>query len=489
MKNQDVGSNIPIFCFVSFIFSLLSGPVTVASVPAFPGAEGAGAVTAGGRGGTVIAVVNLNDTGPGSLRQAVEAEGPRIVIFRISGIITLESPLTISHPYITIAGQTAPGDGICIRGQTTEVNTHDVILRYLRFRRGNLKDRNDGLGGHPEKNIIVDHCSASWGLDENLSMYRYMKQMPDGSRKKMPTEHLTIQWCISSEALDLNNHAFGATWGGKNCSFHHNLFACNTGRNPSIGWGDHFDFRNNVLFNWRHRTVDGGDASSKVNIVANYYKPGPATNEGDIRCRICKPQHLDMYSEAQRDGKWYVADNFVEGFPAITADNWAGGVQFDNESDKSREEIEALIKKVRASEPAPAVPITQQTAEEAYQLVLAQAGATLPKRDAVDERIIEIVLTGKPTYENGIIDIPQDVGGWPEYNTSPAPADSDQDGMPDVWEEKFGLKPDNPADGPMDSDKDGYTNVEEWLNNTDPAEYIDYRKPENNKSTLSANIN
>ena len=173
--------------------TLMAGSAVSISIPAFPGVEGAGASTPGGRSGTVIAVTNLNDSGPGSLRQAVETEGPRIVIFRISGIITLESPLTIVRPYITIAGQTAPGDGICIRGQTTEVNTHDVILRYLRFRRGNLKDRNDGLGGHPEKNIIVDHCSASWGLDENLSMYRYMKQMPDGSRKKMPTENLTIQ--------------------------------------------------------------------------------------------------------------------------------------------------------------------------------------------------------------------------------------------------------------------------------------------------------
>jgi pectate lyase len=267
-----------------------TGILVKAAIPSFPGAEGAGAFTPGGRGGKVFEVTNLNDSGPGSLRQAIEARGPRIVIFRISGIITLEKLLTISNPYITIAGQTAPGDGICIRGQTTEINTHNVVLRYLRFRRGNIKDRNDGLGGYPVGNIIVDHCSASWGLDENLSLYRYMKKMPGSPDKKMPVENMTIQWCISSEALDLNNHAFGATWGGKNCSFHHNLFACNTGRIPSIGWGDHFDFRNNVLFNWRHRTVDGGDASSMVNIVANYYKPGPAVNEGAIRYRICRPQ-------------------------------------------------------------------------------------------------------------------------------------------------------------------------------------------------------
>jgi len=445
-----------------------------APIPAFPGAEGAGAFTLGGRGGKVFEVTSLSDGGPGSLRKAIEAEGPRIVIFRVSGIITLERALTISNPYITIAGQTAPGDGICVRGQTTEINTHDVVLRFLRFRRGNIKDRNAALGGYPIGNIIVDHCSASWGLEENLSLYRYMKKMPDGSQKKTPVENITIQWCISSEALDLNNHAFGATWGGKNCSFHHNLFACNTGRNPSIGWGDHFDFRNNVLFNWRHRTVDRGDASSMVNIVANYYKPGPAVNAGAVRYCICRPQHLDMYSEAQRDGKWYVAENFVVGHPKVTSDNWADGVQFDD--DPSKAEIQALIKKVRATTPASAVPITQHSAEQAYELVLAQAGATLPERDPVDKRIINMVRIGKPTFGNGIIDTPSNVGGWPEYNSAPAPIDSDHDGMPDAWEKKFGLKWNDPSDGPQDADMDGYTNVEEWLNNTDPTLFVDYRK-------------
>ncbi|UCG46570.1 MAG: hypothetical protein JSU94_13810 [Phycisphaerales bacterium] len=453
------------------------------AVPAFPGAEGAGAFTPGGRGGKVLEVTNLNDAGPGSLRDAAGSEGPRIIVFRTSGIITLAAPLEISNPYVTIAGQTAPGDGICIRGHTTEINTHDVVIRYLRFRRGNIKDRNDALGGYPQGNIIVDHCSASWGLDENLSLYRYMKKMPDGSSKKMPTENLTIQWCISSEALDLNNHAFGATWGGKNCSFHHNLFACNTGRNPSIGWGDHFDFRNNVLFNWRHRTVDGGDASSMVNIVANYYKPGPAVNEGPVRYRICRPQHLDMHSEAEREGKWYVADNVVIGSPEVTADNWAGGVQFDDAD--TQNQIRALIKRVRAYTPCLAPPVTRQRAEKAYELVLAGAGAVLPRRDPVDTRIINIVRTGKPTHGDGIIDTPQDVGGWPEYKSAPPPADADHDGMPDAWEKRFKLRWDNPSDGVKDPDRDGYTNVEEWLNGTNPREYIDYRKPENNKNTLS----
>lgn len=453
---------------------------------AFPGAEGFGAFTPGGRGGKIIEVTSLNDSGPGSLREAVEADGPRIIVFRVSGLITLEKPLSISNPYVTIAGQTAPGDGICIRGQTTQINTHDVVIRYLRFRRGNLQDRDDALGGYPVRNIMVDHCSASWGLDENLSLYRYKKKMPDGKEKKTPVENLTIQWCISSEALDLNNHAFGATWGGKNCSFHHNLFACNTGRNPSIGWGDGFDFRNNVLFNWRHRTIDGGDGSSNVNVVANYFKPGPAARPGRIRYRICMPQHLDRFWEADRVGKYYVADNFVVGNADVTADNWNGGVQF--EDIKSQEQLNALIEKVRSLTPIPAPLITQQSAQAAYELALADAGAALPKRDPVDERIIESVRSGKVTFRSGIIMTPNDVGGWPEYNSAPAPTDSDHDGMPDEWEKKFGLNPKDSSDGPADSDKDGYTNVEERLNGTDPTRFIDYSKPQNNINTLAPSV-
>src|SRR5262245_51028754 len=179
-------------------------PARLPGLPAFPGAEGGGAFTPGGRGGRVIAVTNLDDSGPGSFRAACEAEGPRTVVFRVAGVIEIKTPVKINHPYITIAGQSAPGDGVCVRGHTTEVNTHDVIIRYMRFRRGNLKSRDDALGGNPKKDVIVDHVSASWGLDENLSMYRHMEKDPAGGPdKKLPTENLTIQWCISSEALDL----------------------------------------------------------------------------------------------------------------------------------------------------------------------------------------------------------------------------------------------------------------------------------------------
>jgi hypothetical protein len=455
-------------------------------IPAFPGAEGAGAFTPGGRGGKVFLVKNLNDSGPGSLREAVEAKGPRMVLFRVAGIIHLETPLTIKHPFITIAGQSAPGDGICIRNHTFEINTHDVVLRYLRFRRGNLKVRDDALGGHPIGNVIVDHVSASWGLDENLSLYRHVVKQKDGKIKKLPVENLTIQWTISSEALDRYNHAFGGTWGGKGCSFHHNLFACNTGRNPSIGFGGSFDFRNNVLFNWRHRTIDGGDGSSRVNIVANYFKPGPATTSAEMRYRICRVMSRSKRDEYPGFGKWHVAGNHVVGNPKVTADNWAGGVQYAPERTSKGEVIPMGTEKdVRSLEPFPAAAITQHPAQEAYELVLTFAGASLPRRDPVDLRVLASVRNGKPSFKSGILDAPADVGGWPEYKPGDGPeVDSDGDGMPDWWEKKYGLDPNDPSDAAKDADGDGYTNLEEYLNGTDPTKHIDYTRPENNKSAF-----
>jgi hypothetical protein len=475
---------------MSLGFNLSAGALAAeqespATVPAFPGAEGAGAVTPGGRGGRVYLVTSLKDSGPGTLREAVEANGPRMVLFRIAGIIHLETPLSIAHPFITIAGQTAPGDGVCIRNQTFEINTHDVIIRYLRFRRGNLKVRDDALGGHPVRNVIVDHVSASWGLDENLSLYRHIVKQPNGSLKKVPVENLTIQWSISSEALDRYNHAFGGIWGGKNCSFHHNLFACNTGRNPSIGMGGSFDFRNNLLFNWRHRTIDGGDGSSEVNVIANYFKPGSATNPGPLQYRICKMAARRQTDEYPGFGKWYVADNYVAGHPEVTADNWKGGVQYAPEVVVKGEVVpQGTERDVRAFKPFPAVPIKQHSAEEAYELVLADAGAGLPVRDLVDVRIINSVRNGNLTFGNGIIKSPADVGGWPDYKWLPPDLDSDGDGIPDWWEIKYGLNPHDPSDANQDKNGDGYTNLEKYLNGTDPTKFIDYRKPENNKNTL-----
>src|ERR1041385_7419713 len=265
-----------------------------AKIPAFPGAWGGGMYSFGGRGGKVIVVTNLNDSGPGSFRDAVEQGGPRIVVFNVAGIIRLKAAVSIRAPYITIAGNTAPGDGICIAGNTVEINTHDVVVRYLRFRRGKTDpaDRDDSFGGNPVGNIIIDHVSASWSLDENISMYRHMYRPPNGDKDlKLPTVNVTIQNSISSESLNIYHHAFGSTIGGLNSTFHHNLWACNTGRNPSVGMFGDFTFVNNVLFNWVHRTVDGGDQRSYFSIINNYLKPGPATPKGEpISYRLLKPE-------------------------------------------------------------------------------------------------------------------------------------------------------------------------------------------------------
>ena len=457
-------------------------------VPAFPGAWGGGMWTTGGRGGQVIAVTNLNDSGPGSFRAAIDTAGPRIVVFRVAGTIHLDTNLDINHPDITIAGQSAPGDGICIAGQSLNINTRNVILRHLRARRGDPKggQGSDNIGGNPEGHIIIDHCSASWGMDENLSLYRYMKPMPDGQAPiKMPTEYLTIQWSISSEALNNKNHAFGGTWGGKDSTFHHNLFACNTARNPSIGMSGAFDFRNNVLFNWGHRTMDGGDETSLVNVINNYYKPGPAT-KSDMVSTIVRIEQRSMYSpgslwregdwyakEANRPGKWYVAGNVVEGHPAVTNNNWKGMRGPENLA--------------RVNTPFEGWPLPQQTAEAAFESVLAKAGATLPRRDAVDTRVTEMVRTGKVSIRNGIINNPEEVGGYPNLTFDPAkvPADTDNDGMPDAWELEHKLDPKHVADGALDSDGDGYTNVEEFLNGTNPREQLNYRNLANNVDTIS----
>ncbi|HEY2157654.1 MAG TPA: hypothetical protein VGH33_18640 [Isosphaeraceae bacterium] len=453
-------------------------------MPAFPGAEGTGAATPGGRGGKVYVVANLSDSGPGSFREAVEAEGPRTVLFGVAGLITLEKPVEINHPYLTLVGQTAPGDGVCVRGQSVHINTHDVVVRYMRFRRGNLKVRDDALGGYPVADVIVDHVSASWGLDENLSLYRWIKG-EGPTMKKMPLERVTIQWSITSEALDRFHHAFGGTWGGQPCSFHHNLFACNTGRNPSIGMNGLFDFRNNVLFNWVHRTADGGDGSSRVNLVNNYYKAGPATKDEELRHRICKLQGRSPRSDFPGAGLWYVEGNHVEGYPAITADNWAGGVYFAEAGrDKDLVIPKVTEAEARSRTPFPAPAVATESAEAAYERVVADAGATLPRRDPVDARVIASVRTGKTAFGDGIIDDPKDVGGWPEYRATTIPEDRDRDGMPDGWERSNGLDPANPADAASDGDRDGYTAIEEYLNGTDPSAFVDYTKPENNRNTL-----
>jgi hypothetical protein len=497
------------------------GDLPQAKVPAFPGAEGGGKFSFGGRGGRVYVVTTLADSGPGSLREACEAAGPRIVVFNVAGIIHLQQPVFIEAPYLTIAGQTAPGDGICIADEGLVNNAHDVVIRYVRFRRGNtdIFDRHGSLYGSPIGNILIDHCSASWGLDQNLDTYRHMYQPPGGGpAQKLPAVNVTIQWTISSEALNTYNHAFGGDWGGKNSAFHHNLFACNTARNPSIAMSYDFNFVNNVLFNWRHRSVDGGDKNSRLNIINNYYKPGPATPDTPVRYRIVIPaQSWSKKDPVNRWGKAYVSGNYVDGYPEVTSDNWRGGVQFNlaptpdatgalaNGTVKEQAEIEKIIAEVRATEPFPMPAVTTQTAPEAYQAVLANAGATLPRRDPVDTRVIEAVRTGKVWGEgqqipmprrpglaknnigiagNGIITDVAQVGGYPEYKGEPDP-EIGADGIPAWWKRKYGLDPRDAELAGKDLQHDGYTVMDKYLSGLDPTKPIDWSDPRSNVNTLS----
>jgi hypothetical protein len=489
-------------------------------VPAFPGAEGGGKYSFGGRGGKVYVVTNLADSGPGTYREACEAVGPRIVVFNVAGIIHLEKPVFIEAPYITIDGHTAPGDGICIAGETTFMDAHDIVVRYMRFRRGNTSvfDRQSGLCGNPVGNIIIDHCSGSWGNDQTLDTYRHMYQPPTGGPAlKLPTVNDTIQWCIVYEGLNLYNHAFGGDWGGRNSSFHHNLFACNTGRNPSVAMSFDFNFVNNVLFNWRHRTVDGGDANSRFNFINNYYKPGPATLDNPVRFRILEPaQSWSKTNRVSRWGKAYVSGNVVEGYPAVTADNWDGGVQFNKapDADASGDIAKGLINdtnlsqeiiaKVRVDKPFPMAPLTIQNAGDAYKSVLADAGATLPVRDSVDQRAVRETSTGHVWSEgkeftpphmeglakndvgtagNGIITDVSQVGGYPEYKGEPV-KDLCADGIPLSWKEAYHLNTNDPNLAQADLQGDGYTVMDKYLNGLDPNEKIDWGDPKSNVSTL-----
>jgi pectate lyase len=460
-------------------------------VPAFPGAEGFGSMTRGGRGGKVLTVTNLSDSGPGSLREACETEGSRIVVFRVSGTITLESRLRISNPYITIAGQTAPGDGICIKKYPLSINASEVIIRYIRVRLGDEAGVDaDAISSRYNKNIIIDHVSASWSVDETVSIYH--------------CENVTVQWCLVSESMYNAGHAkgthgFGGIWGSNRSTYHHNLLAHHSSRNPRFASGCGYnDFRNNVVYNWGYNSAYGGEKQQQgnenfnftvINMVANYYKPGPATRPGKVTYRIINPSSSNL---ADDFGKWYVADNVVHGNTAVTANNWDGGVQPQGGS--------SYIAGLKLHQPFASMPISQQTAEEAYYSVLDNVGASLPKRDTVDVRIVDETRNGYATYEGvtyknknrvpdkskkcGIIDSQTDVGGWPELKSLPAPLDSDGDGMPDEWEKRYGLDPRDASNASKDKDGDGYTNIEEYLNGIDPTEFVDYTKPENNVNTL-----
>ncbi|WP_245706074.1 polysaccharide lyase family 1 protein [Catalinimonas alkaloidigena] len=441
-------------------------PVEEAAL-AFPGAEGFGRNATGGRGGKVLYVTKLTDDGsPGTLRYAINQAGPRYILFQVSGTISLRSRLDIKNGDVTIAGQTAPGDGICLKDYPVTISTDNVIIRYLRFRMGDeAQQEADALGGRFHHDIIIDHCSMSWSTDECVSFYA--------------NENTTVQWCLIAESLrnsvhDKGAHGYGGIWGGRKASFHHNLLAHHDSRNPRLGeeagkafaLTDLVDLRNNVFYNWGNNSTYGGEAMN-VNIVNCYYKPGPATKKRQRIISIDKNTNegTDVYDTW---GKYYIAGNVMEGSPDVTADNWTYGVfnQFHSKYGTVSDEEKAAI---RQAEPHPINDnVTTHTAAEAYDNVLAYSGASL-HRDTVDARVVREVQTGLFTFSgsngssNGIIDTQSDVGGWPELRSAEPPLDTSGDGMPDAWKTEKKLDPaqDNANGHDLST---GYENVEVYFN-------------------------
>jgi pectate lyase len=439
-----------------FVILLFSSPLLIrAQLPAFPGAEGYGRHTTGGRGGAVYTVTNLSDSvvkpPEGSLRWALNKPGPKTIVFAISGTIELKRRLNISKGDVTIAGQTAPGDGICISGETVSVEADNVIIRHLRFRCGNEipgEEPKDALSCIRRKNIIIDHCSMSWSVDEAGSFY--------------DNENFTLQWCIISESLydaghPKGEHGYGGIWGGKGATFHHNLLASHTSRlprfcgaryHPDTRETEIVDFRNNVIFNWGFNSSYGGELGQQ-NMVKNYYRPGPATRR-DVRTRIVEP--FDSLAV------WYISGNYMEGSREVTSDNLKG-VEGDYAG------VAAII----SGNPFPFAPVTTESARRAYRSVLRDAGATLPQRDIIDTRIISETIRRRCAYGDsygagtGIIDSQNSVGGWPVLRTYDVRTDTDGDGMPDSWEHKKGLDPSDPEDRNKVAHS-GYTMLEEYLN-------------------------
>ncbi|MBI3878142.1 MAG: T9SS C-terminal target domain-containing protein [Verrucomicrobia bacterium] len=448
---------------------------------AFPTAEGYGRFAIGGRGGRVIEVTNLDDYDPvkgdvvipGSFRAAVEADGPRTIIFRVSGLIKLKRPCAVSKPYCTLAGQTAPGDGICLANYSSGAyGTHDVIIRFMRFRVGDFaRKAMDGAGLGSCDHCIVDHCSISWSSDEGTSS-RGAKNITFQRNIVAEALHHSYHY-RASDRTKFETHAFAGSISGGIGSFHHNLLAHCTDRNWSLAGGltqsgkyaGRLDIRNNVVFNWTARTTDGG--VRELNYVNNYYKPFPGNPFVKWLLK------LDALNPAWGTEQYYMTGNVMEGFVNET-NNWSA---FANGA-----EIE---KQVRVDAPIFESFVTTHTAHEAFTNVLADVGATFPRQDVIDRRIIEEARTGTthytgtrgPTYGDrpgrnfaGIIDEPtdnKDAQGspnfpWPEYKSAFAPLDSDHDGIPDDWEKARGLNPDDPRDANA-SGAEGYTHLEKYL--------------------------
>lgn len=432
--------------FSFFLFPAMSQQL------AFPGAEGFGAYAKGGREGMVFYVTNLNDEGPGSLRWAVEQDKPRTVVFAVSGTIELKERLKVMHPNITIAGQTAPGDGICLKGETLYIAADDVIVRHIRVRLGDgkygvgSKQGKDAISIREGNNIIVDHCSASWTLDEILSA---STQYPN-------LTNVTVQWCFITEGLNPDNHGYGSLikgTGGAKYSYLHNLYAHNRGRNPRPGNYDSnphdkdpegllLDFRNNVLYNWGGKYAGYNKDTASVthlNYVNNYLIPG----ENSVATGTA-------YNTGSTYNRAYFEGNYYD--DKLSDDAW-DVVKF--RKNWTPEQIIAY----KQNKPFETGPIRAEDAKLAYQRVLETGGAYLPKRDAVDVRIV-----GDVTNRTGhIIKSQEDIGGWPSLKSKRALKDTDQDGMPNKWEKKNGLNPENPDDRNNLADN-GYTMLENYLN-------------------------
>ncbi len=428
---------------------------------AFPTAEGGGRFTSGGRGGKVLTVTSLADDGSeGTLRWALSQRFPRTIVFAVAGYIDLTKPLKISYGNLTIAGQTAPGEGITIRRYGVEINASNVIVRYLRFRPGDVMGKEmDAFGGKGARDVIIDHCSMSWSTDECVSFYAM--------------RNFTMQWCLIAESLASSVHAkgshgYGGLWGGRNASFHHNLVAHHTSRNPRA---DHpyvytpeqllthrgtVEITNNLFYNWGYKACYGGEWGW-WNFVGNYYKAGPATT--------C---HKNEFIEASVNnntghgtGRYFLTGNRLTSSKSSTRDNWLG----------MRNKGEASLDQLKSETPFPMSrgAITIESAEKAYKRVLRSVGAS-HLRDRIDSRLVEEVASGT-TYGvgsksgiRGIIDSQEDVGGWHPIASTEAPRDTDGDGMPDAWEQQQHLDPHNAADGATKSLDDWYTNLECYLN-------------------------
>ncbi len=411
---------------------------------AFPTAEGYGAFTVGGRGGVVYHVRTLEDTGElGSLRYAVNQKGARTIVFDVSGIIELREPLVIKENNLTIAGQTAPGDGICIKDFPVIVDADSVIIRFLRFRPG---DKSDGsaLVIANRHDIMLDHCSFSWATANNIMLYNNRK--------------LTMQWCIISEALNKGS-GNGAILGGYSATYHHNLFASNRTNNPAFYHANFsnsmidletVDFRNNILYNWETSSINGSE-SGTYNIVDNYFKFGPATNIPS------RSQIIEIVSTDNKKGIVYVNGNYVHTNPLQTNDNWMG--VYPN-LDYMKTSKNPILTRFEFNHE----PVATHTATNAYKKVLEFAGASY-KRDFVDNRIVQAVETyiSGATNSNGLIFSPKDAGDYPKYNSDSALLDSDGDGIPDTWEFNHNLNPYDAGDG-KSMTKSGYTNLEIYLN-------------------------